>query len=308
MPSKGYVMQQHSEEGFRTGFIGIVGPPNVGKSTLLNRMIGQKISITSKKPQTTRNRIQGIVNRPGSQLVFIDTPGIHTARSPLNTRIVETALSVMGDVDVLLLMVDASDADSESEAMLKTALQNQSRPVILALNKIDLIARPSLLSLIAEWASIYPFKAVVPVSAETGEQVDALIQALSDVLPQGPALFPEENLTDLSVRFLAGEIVREKVFRQTGEEIPYSVAVTIDLFQEDEKNKDLTRIHATIHVERDSQKGIMIGKQGSKLGRIGEDARKEIERMLGKRVFLKLFVRVEKNWSKDTRFLSKFGY
>ena len=211
-------------------------------------------------------------------------------------------------MDVLLLMVDASDADSESEAMLKTALQNQSRPVILALNKIDLIARPSLLSLIAEWASIYPFKAVVPVSAETGEQVDALIQALSDVLPQGPALFPEENLTDLSVRFLAGEIVREKVFRQTGEEIPYSVAVTIDLFQEDEKNKDLTRIHATIHVERDSQKGIMIGKQGSKLGRIGEDARKEIERMLGKRVFLKLFVRVEKNWSKDTRFLSKFGY
>ena len=140
------------------------------------------------------------------------------------------------------------------------------------------------------------------------DRVDALIQALSDVLPQGPALFPEENLTDLSVRFLAGEIVREKVFRQTGEEIPYSVAVTIDLFQEDEKNTDLTRIHATIHVERDSQKGIMIGKQGSKLGRIGEDARKEIERMLGKRVFLKLFVRVEKNWSKDTRFLSKFGY
>ncbi|MCX5882109.1 MAG: GTPase Era [Deltaproteobacteria bacterium] len=301
-------MQQHSEEGFRTGFIGIVGPPNVGKSTLLNRMIGQKISITSKKPQTTRNRIQGIVNRPGSQLVFIDTPGIHTARSPLNTRIVDTALSVMGDVDVLLLVVDASDADPESETMLKTALQAQSHPVILALNKIDLIARPSLLSLIAEWSAIYPFKAVVPVSAETGEQVDALLQALSEVLPQGPAFFPEENLTDHSVRFLAGEIVREKVFRQTGQEIPYSVAVTIDLFKEDEKNADLTRIHATIHVERGSQKGILIGKQGSKLGRIGEDARKEIERMLGKRVFLKLYVRVEKNWSKDTRFLSKFGY
>ncbi|MBI5593668.1 MAG: GTPase Era [Deltaproteobacteria bacterium] len=301
-------MQQHAEEGFRTGFIGIVGPPNVGKSTLLNRMIGQKISITSKKPQTTRNRIQGIVNRPGCQLVFIDTPGIHTARSPLNTRIVETALSVMGDVDVLLLVVDASDADPESEAMLKTALQNQNRPVILALNKIDLIARPSLLSMIADWSAIYPFKAVVPVSAETGEQVDALLQALSETLPEGPAFFPEENLTDLSVRFLAGEIIREKVFRQTGQEIPYSVAVTIDLFKEDEKKADLTRIHATIHVERDSQKGILIGKQGSKLGRIGEDSRKEIERMLGKRVFLKLYVRVEKNWSKDSRFLSKFGY
>lgn len=301
-------MQQHSEEGNRAGFIGIVGPPNVGKSTLLNRMIGQKISITSKKPQTTRNRIQGIVNRPGSQLVFIDTPGIHTARSPLNTRIVETALSVIGDVDVLLLVVDASDADPESEAMLKAALQTQRRPVILALNKIDLIARSSLLSLIADWSAVHPFSAVVPVSAQTGEQVEALLQALSEVLPEGPAFFPEENLTDLSVRFLAGEIVREKVFRQTGEEIPYSVAVTIDLFEEDEKNSELTRIHATIHVERDSQKGILIGKQGSKLRRIGEDARKEIERLLGKRVFLKLYVRVEKNWSRDTRFLSKFGY
>lgn len=301
-------MQQHAEEGFRTGFVGIVGPPNVGKSTLLNQMIGQKLSITSKKPQTTRNRIQGIVNRSGFQIIFIDTPGIHTARSPLNARIVETALSVMGDVDVLLLVVDASDADSESEAILKTALQKQSRPVILALNKIDLIERPSLLSLIAEWSAVFPFKAVVPVSAETGEQVDVLVQALSEVLPKGSALFPEENLTDLSVRFLAGEIIREKVFRQTGQEIPYSAAVTIDSFKEDGKSADLTRIHATIHVERDSQKGILIGKQGSKLGRIGEDARKEIERMLGKRVFLKLYVRVEKNWSKDARLLSKFGY
>jgi GTP-binding protein Era len=301
-------MQQHSEEGFRSGFIGIVGPPNVGKSTLLNAMIGQKLSITSKKPQTTRNRIQGIVNRPGSQLVFIDTPGIHTAKSPLNVRIVETALSVMSDVDVLLLVVDASDTDHESEAILKSALQKQNRPVILALNKIDLIARPSLLSLIADWSAVYPFVAVVPVSAQTGEQVDSLVQALSEVLPLGPAFFPEENLTDLSVRFLAGEIIREKVFRQTGQEIPYSVAVTIDLFKDDEKKADLARIHATIHVERDSQKGILIGKQGSKLGRIGEDARKEIERMLGKRVFLKLYVRVEKNWSKDTRALSRFGY
>ncbi len=301
-------MQQPSEEGFRSGFIGIVGPPNVGKSTLLNRMIGQKISITSKKPQTTRNRIQAIVNRPGSQLVFIDTPGIHTAKNPLNTRIVETALSVITDADVLLLVVDASDADPESEAMMKTALRARNCPVILALNKIDLIARPSLLSLIADWSAAYPFKAVVPVSAQTGEQVDALVQALSEALPQGPAFFPEENLTDLSVRFLAGEIVREKVFRQTGAEIPYSVAVTVDLFKEDAENADLTRIHATIHVERNSQKGILIGRQGSKLGRIGEDARKEIERLLGRKVFLKLYVRVEKNWSKDTRLLSRFGY
>ena len=271
-------------------------------------MIGQKISITSKKPQTTRNRIQGIVNRPWAQLVFIDTPGIHSAKSPLNVRIVETALSVMSDVDALLLVADASNADAESETILKSALQKQSRPVVLALNKIDLIARPELLSLIARWSDAYPFQAVVPVSAETGEQVEVLIRELAKVIPEGPAFFPEENLTDLSVRFLAGEIIREKVFRQTGQEIPYSVAVTVDLFKEDEKKSGLTRIHATIHVERDSQKGILIGKQGSKLGRIGEDARKEIEGMLGRRVFLKLFVRVEKNWSKDARFLSKFGY
>lgn len=301
-------MQIPAEDGFRAGFIAIIGPPNVGKSTLLNRMIGQKISITSKKPQTTRNRIQGIVNRPGSQLVFIDTPGIHSAKSPLNVRIVETALAVMSDVDALLLVADASNADAESEAILKSALQKQSRPVVLALNKIDLIARPELLALIAKWSDAYPFHAVVPVSAETGEQVEVLIQELAKVIPEGPAFFPEENLTDLSVRFLAGEIIREKVFRQTGQEIPYSVAVTVDLFKEDEKKSGLTRIHATIHVERDSQKGILIGKQGSKLGRIGEDARKEIEGMLGRRVFLKLFVRVEKNWSKDARFLSKFGY
>jgi GTP-binding protein Era len=301
-------MPQNAEESFRSGFIGIIGPPNVGKSTLLNRMIGQKLSITSKKPQTTRNRIQGIVNRSGAQLVFIDTPGIHTAKSPLNVRIVETALSVMGDVDVLLMVLDASNADSESEDILKSALQKQDRPVVLALNKIDLIARPTLLSQIADWSAAYPFRAIVPISAETGEQVEDLIQALAGVLPEGPAFFPEEDLTDLPVRFLAGEIVREKVFRQTGQEIPYSVAVTIDLFKDDAKRPDLTRIHATIHVERDSQKGILIGKQGSKLGRIGEDARKEIEGMLGRKVYLKLYVRVERNWSKDTRTLTRFGY
>jgi GTP-binding protein Era len=206
------------------------------------------------------------------------------------------------------MVLDASNADSESEDILKSALQKQDRPVVLALNKIDLIARPTLLSQIADWSAAYPFRAIVPISAETGEQVEDLIQALAGVLPEGPAFFPEEDLTDLPVRFLAGEIVREKVFRQTGQEIPYSVAVTIDLFKDDAKRPDLTRIHATIHVERDSQKGILIGKQGSKLGRIGEDARKEIEGMLGRKVYLKLYVRVERNWSKDTRTLTRFGY
>ena len=288
--------------------IGIVGLPNVGKSTLLNRMIGQKVSITSKKPQTTRNRIQGIVNRPGAQLVFIDTPGVHKAKGSLNSRIVETALSVLGDIDVILLMVDASSGDPDSENLLKEALQRQNRPVILALNKIDLVPRTSLLSMIAEWSSGYPFQTIVPISAQTGEQVEELISILSGFVPEGSPFFPEENLTDLPVRFLAGEIVREKIFRQTGEEIPYAVAVSVEMFKEDEKKPGLTRIHATIHVERESQKGIMIGKQGCKLKRIGEDARKDIENLLGTRVFLKLFVRVEKNWSKDTRSLATFGY
>lgn len=301
-------MPDDEPKGFKAGFIAIIGPPNVGKSTLLNRMIGQKISITSQKPQTTRNRIQGIVNRPDAQLVFIDTPGIHKASSLLNTRIVDTALSVMGDVDVILLMVDASSPDAESETLLKKALQHQNRPVILALNKIDMVSRPTLLGMIGEWSAGYPFHAVVPVSARTGEQVNALLDELVKMLPEGKAFFPEENLTDVSVRFLAGEIVREKIFRQTGEEIPYAVAVSIDLFKEDEKKPGLTRIHATIHVERDSQKGIVIGKQGSKLKRIGEDARKEIETLLGSRVFLKLYVRVEKNWSRDVRSMTKFGY
>ncbi len=301
-------MPETAERNFKAGFIAITGPPNVGKSTLLNRMIGQKISITSRKPQTTRNRIQGVVNRPGAQIVFIDTPGIHRAQSPLNARIVDTALSAMGDVDIVLLMVDASSPDAESEALLKNALQRQNRPVILALNKIDLIPRQGLLEMIDGWASGYPFRAVVPISAHTGEQVETLLDELIKLLPEGSAFFPEEHLTDLPVRFLAGEIVREKVFRQTGEEIPYAVAVSIDLFREDAKKPGLTRIHATIHVERDSQKGIIIGKQGSKLKRIGEDARKEIEAMLGSHVFLKLYVRVEKNWSRNARSLTKFGY
>ncbi len=301
-------MQQQPEEKFRAGFVGIIGAPNVGKSTLLNRIIGQKISITSKKPQTTRNRIQGIANRPGCQIVFIDSPGIHKARSPLNKRIVETAFSVMGDVDVLLLVADASSRDEDSEGLLKTMLQQKYRPVVLALNKIDLVERQSLLAMISDWSACYPFKAIVPISAQTGEQVEKLIESLSGFLPEGQAFFPEENLTDLSVRFLAGEIVREKVFRQTGQEIPYSVAVSVDIFEDDKIKTDLTRIHITIHVERDSQKGILIGKEGSKLKRIGEDARIEIEKMLGKRVFLKLFVRVDKNWSKDMKSFSRFGY
>ena len=293
--------------GFKSGFVAIVGAPNVGKSTLLNQMLGEKISITSKKPQTTRNRILGIVHRPASQLIFIDTPGIHRARRTLNIRIVDAAVSALGDVDVILVMIDVANPDPESEGFLVKKLKQQKRPVVLALNKIDLVAKPMLLSIIDTWSQAYAFEAVVPVSAILGAQIDELLDAMEALLPEGPPFYPDEALTDMPERFIAAEMVREKVFRLTGQEIPYSTAVTVDSFSE-EKGGALVKIHATIHVERSSQKGMIIGKHGTMLKMIGTEARKEIERMVGTKVFLKLFVRVHKNWSKDTKALRRFGY
>jgi GTP-binding protein Era len=292
---------------FRSGFVAILGAPNAGKSTLLNHMLGQKLSITSKKPQTTRNRILGVVHRTGSQMVFLDTPGIHKAKGPLNARIVDAALSTLSDVDLVLLVVDAQTPDEPSERLLRGKLSHQQIPVLLAINKIDRVQRPALLSLIDGWSGLFPFTAVVPISAKTGEQVDQLMDAMETALPAGPPFFPPESLTDLPTRFIVAEMIREKVIRLTGQEIPYAVAVTIDSFKEEKKGA-LIRIHASIHVERDSQKGIVIGKQGTKLKQIGEAARQAIEALLGSRVFLKLFVRVQKNWTKDTKAMRKFGY
>ncbi len=292
---------------FHSGFAAIIGVPNVGKSTLLNRMLGQKISITSKKPQTTRNRILGIVHRPFCQIVFIDTPGIHKAHKMLNVRIVDVALTALGDADLILMVSDVSESDPESDRFLIDKLKQQNKPVVLALNKIDLIKKPLLLTLIERWRRAFPFEAVIPVSAKNGFQVDELINAMAAILPKGPPYFPEESLTDLPQRFIAAEMVREKAIRLTGQEIPYSVAVTIESFKAPAKGR-LRRIDATIHVERNSHKGIIIGKKGSKLKQIGTSARKDIEQMLGERVFLKLFVHVQKNWSRDTKALRKFGY
>jgi GTP-binding protein Era len=292
---------------YKSGIVAIVGAPNVGKSTLLNRMLGQKISITSKKPQTTRNRIVGILDRPASQMVFLDTPGIHRAGRPLNRRIVDVALATLADVDLILVMADASARDPEAEQFLIEKLGSQRTPAILALNKIDEAAKTDLLGRIDAWSRRFDFHAVVPISALQGTQVDALLAAMEKALPEGPALYPPGTLTDMPERFIAGEMIREKAFRLTGEEIPYSIAVTVEDFKE-EKQGRLIRIHATIHVERDSQKGIIIGKGGRKLKEIGQHARQEIERMVGVQVFLKLFVRVQKNWSQDTKALQRFGY
>ena len=292
---------------FKSGFTVIAGSPNAGKSTLLNRMLGEKISITSKKAQTTRNRILGVMHRPLSQIVFLDTPGLHKAKKPLNIRIVDVALAALEDVDLALIVADAAKPDSESEDYIIQKLRAQNKPVFLALNKIDLIRKAVLLKQINRWSGAYPFKEIVPISAKTGEQVDRLIACLESILPIGPPYFPEETLTDLPERFIAAEMIREKVFRFTGQEIPYSSAVTIDHFS-DATNKGPVRIDATIHLERDSQKGIVIGKNGARLKQIGKAARTDIERMLGTHIFLKLFIRVQKNWSRDTKAIRRFGY
>ncbi|MBL7181291.1 MAG: GTPase Era [Desulfobacterales bacterium] len=297
----------HHSADFRSGFVAIAGAPNSGKSTLLNRLLGQKLAITSKKPQTTRNRILGVLHRPCSQIVFIDTPGIHKATVPLNVRIVDAALSALGDVDIVLVVVDVAKPDPDSEAFVVKKLKAQLRPVVLALNKIDLVEKPALLTMIDTWSKAYPFEAIVPISAKDGTQIEQLVGSVESLLPEGPPFFPEETLTDMPERFVVAEMIREKVFRLTGQEIPYATAVSIDSFSE-EKNGALVKIQATIHVERDSQKGIIIGKGGAKLKQIGQAARQDIQVMLGTKVFLKLFVHVQKNWSKDTKALRRFGY
>jgi len=297
----------HDFSGFHSGFVALMGPPNAGKSTLLNRLLGAKISITSRKPQTTRNRILGVVHRPAAQLVFIDTPGVHLAQKPLNVRIVEVALSALSDVDVVLLMADAQRPDPQAETFLLARLSEARKPVVLAVNKIDGLASPLVLRRLGEWSQRFTFEHILPISALHGTQVDNLLQVLESMLPEGPPFYGEDMLTDSAERFIVAELIREKVFRLTGEEIPYAAAVTVDTFKDVHQGKTV-HIRATIHVERDSQKGIVIGRDGSKLKQIGQAAREDIERLLNNRVYLELFVRVQKNWTRDTRALRKFGY
>jgi GTP-binding protein Era len=297
----------HDFKGFRSGFVAILGAPNAGKSTLLNRLLGEKIAITSRKPQTTRNRILGVVHRPKAQLIFIDTPGVHQARAPLNVRIVDTALAVLADVDLVLVLADAAQPDAASETYLLKRLAAVDKPLLLALNKIDRVPKNELLAQMAAWSERRAFEALLAISALKGLEIDTLLDAMQQRLPEGPPFFPEDTLTDVPERFIVAELIREKVFRLTGEEIPYAAAVTVDAFKEDSRSGRI-RIHASIHVERDSQKGIVIGKGGRKLKDIGQAAREDIERLLAARVYLELFVRVQKNWSRDTRALRKFGY
>jgi len=295
------------DSDFKSGYVSILGAPNAGKSTLLNRILGEKISITSKKPQTTRNRILGVLHRAKSQMIFFDTPGVFQAKDKLNVRIVDAAFSALGDADLVLVVVDVSRPDPNAEKYLVKKLKSQKNPVILALNKIDLIEKSGMLKIIEKWSTVYGFKEVVPISARLGTQVEDLIATMEKILPAGPPFFPEDTLTNVSQRFMVAELVREQVFRMTGEEIPYATAVTVDSFKEKKEGR-LISIEATIHLERSSQKGIVIGKNGSKLKQIGTRSREQIEQLLGTKVFLKLFVRIQKNWRNDTKAIRRFGY
>ncbi len=296
-----------TDKAFRSGFVSIIGRPNVGKSTLLNRILGEKIVITSDKPQTTRNRIKGIHNTPGAQIVFIDTPGIHRAKSLLNRYMVDEALASLREVDVILFLVEADQPAGSQETLVLEVLGGAAAPVILVLNKIDLVPKESLLERIAGYASLYPFKEIVPVSALSGDGVERLVACVEGYLPEGPVYFPDDILTDLPERFLVAEIIREKVFRLTRDEVPYAVAVEVESFKE-RPDGSLISITAAINVERDSQKGIIIGKKGAMLKKIGMEARREIEQLLDAKVFLELFVRVRKEWSENPRLLKELGY
>ncbi len=296
------------ENMFKSGFVALVGAPNVGKSTLMNQILKEKISITCPKPQTTRNRILGIYNTPTSQMVFVDTPGIHRARDTFNKILVETALATLSDVDAVAFIVDVTSKGMDLDRFVLQCLEKLATPVILVLNKVDLVKdKAVLLPLIQRYTEMRAFEAVVPVSALKGDGVSELLGELEKLLPEGPRYYPEDVVTDQPERFLVAEIIREKVFHLTEEEIPYATAVTVDVFKE-EPEKPLIRIEATIHVERDSQKGIVIGKGGARLKEIGRQAREDVERLLGCRVYLGLYVRVQKNWRRDRRVLGEFGY
>ena len=292
----------------RSGYVALIGPPNAGKSTLLNQILKEKISITASRPQTTRNRILGILTEPEAQIIFVDTPGIIKAQDAFNQMLVNTALATLSEVDVVCLLVDALKACREEAEIVLGSLNHLKIPIVLAINKTDLMRdKRGLLPLIDEYRQAMPFQAIVPICALTGEGVDLLIHELKHLLPEGPRYFPEDHLTDQPERFLVAELIREKVFHLLRQEVPYAVAVTVEQFSERPEQNRID-IQAVIHVERDSQKGIIIGKQGQTLKEIGKQARRDIEALLGCHVFLGLFVRVRKNWRKDPRARSEFGY
>jgi len=289
----------------RSGRVAIIGRPSVGKSTLLNRLVGAKLSITSRKPQTTRHRISGILTEPGRQFVFVDTPGFQTQhRSRLNERLNRTVRDSLADVDVVVWMVDAArllTADREVAALVPEAT-----PIVVAVNKIDAMSdKSALLPRLSELSALRSFAAIVPISAEAGTQVDALKDEIAKLLPEGPLLYGDDELTDRDERFLAAEFVREKIFRIVGEEIPYATTVTIDRFEQEGR---LRRIFASVLVERPSQRAILLGEKGERMKSISMQARRDLEKLFDAPVYLEVWVRVKKGWADDDASLTRLGY
>ncbi len=294
------------EKGFKSGFITIIGRPNVGKSTLLNQIVGQKIAIMSDKAQTTRNKIQGVLTMEDAQMIFIDTPGIHKPKHRLGEFMVKVATNTLNEVDLILFMVNATEKFGRGEEYILQQLKGTDTEVFLVINKIDLVHPDELLEIIVQYKDKYPFAEVVPVSALQGNNVYRLIEVIKDYLPEGPQYYPSDQITDHPERFIISELIREKVLQLTREEIPHSVAVTIEKIETLENG--VVHIMAAIIVERNSQKGIVIGKGGRMLKVIGKRARVDIENLLGSKIFLELWVKVQKDWRNKQSVLREFGY
>ncbi len=299
--------------GFRSGFVAIIGRPNVGKSTLLNQLLGTKLAIVTPKPQTTRNRISGIVSWPDSQIVFLDTPGIHEGKGTLNRFMVDEALNSLLEADLVCLMIDAefevrADDIRPEELSIIDHIRNSARPAVLAINKVDKVEKNLLLPVLDRYSKAFPFTALVPICALAGDGVDSLVAEVKQRLPEGERMYPEGQLTDRSRDFIISEFIREKAFLLTHQEVPYSVAVVVDAVQERPGKDHVLYVAATLHVERDSQKGILVGRRGEMIKEIGSKARTDLEAFLKRRIFLELRVRVEKDWTRSDRGLTRVGF
>lgn len=296
-----------TEKGFRSGFAALIGRPNVGKSTLLNHVLGQKVAIMSDKPQTTRNQIRGVYTTEEVQMIFLDTPGIHKPKSRLGEWMVKTARDTFAEVDVVLFLIDAKEGIGAGDQFIMDLLQEVKTPVFLVVNKIDQVHPDSLLPLIDEYRNRFSFREVIPISALYGNNTSKLLELILGELPEGPPYYPSEYVTDHPERFIVAELIREKVLHLTREEIPHSVAVVVEEMSPRDEG-DLVDVRATIITERASQKGILIGKQGSMLKEVGQRAREEIQRLLGSKVYLDLWVKVKKDWRNEDFYLRQFGY
>ncbi|UYP08739.1 GTPase Era [Priestia megaterium] len=295
-----------SNNEFKSGFVSIIGRPNVGKSTFLNRVIGQKIAIMSDKPQTTRNKIQGVYTEAQAQIVFIDTPGIHKPKHKLGDFMMKVAQNTLKEVDLILFMINATEGLGRGDEFIIERLKDTKTPVFLVINKIDEIHPDELFSIITNYKDLYPFAEIVPISALQGNNVERLLDQIKQRLPEGPQYYPADQVTDHPERFIITELIREKVLHATREEIPHSIAVVMDSMQR--RDNGAVYVGATIIVERDSQKGIVIGKQGKMLKEVGRKARADIEALLGSKVFLELWVKVQKDWRNRASHLRDFGF